>query len=422
MAYIQRQLQESVLQLSDRYPVVLVAGPRGAGKTAMLRMLMDVENMLPRGAMSDSGTQGKRIRCFVSLDDLRERDLARRDPGMFLKQHRPPVLIAEAQYAPELFPAIRDHIRQGGSNGDFWMTGSHLYDLMDAVQAWLPDCLAVLNLFPLSGSELDGVEAVPFLPQREMLEGGCPTSVTMEDVYFRIWRGGMPKLCSGRSEDWKYYYSRYLNSIVMRDVRDLNGGTDALKFLKFLSAAAERVGQVLNVRGIAEAAEIDQITAKNWLSILADLGLIYYLHPFEDPALKRTLKAPKLYFHDTGLACYLLCLDAPEFLQDTAISEALFENYAVSEVMRSYCCIGYTPKMYYYRDRDSAEISLLLKEGEVLYPIQIRRTDAPTRRMVSAFAILEKNGITLGQGAILCMTDRVEVLKNGVLTVPVSQI
>lgn len=437
MAYIQRHLQESILQLNREYPVLLVAGPRGSGKTTMLRMLIEAGEALPDGSLDRKARlkgvkkPSKRARGYVSLDDLRERDLAKNDPALFLRLHKPPVLITEVQYAPELLPHIRAYADKYRRPGDFWLTGSHLYELMDTAYKELEKHVVLLNLFPLSAQEKAGVDYPPFMPDGSSFASQEGPVCEPEDFFESVWRGCMPHAEAGRhldaageddgasdGERWSSFYCKYLDSCIRKDVRDIGGSIDPVKFIRFFTAVAARATQVLNVKAIADEAGIDQITAKNWLGILANIGLIFYIHPFMHDALPRGIKTPKVYFYDTGLICYLTKWSSPESAFSGAFADALFENYVVSEIVKGYCHHGTPPHISYFRDRDGAEISLILDSGGVLYPVQIKYTAAPKKRMTSAFVMLEKEQIRRGDGAIICMADGIGRPGGGLLSVP----
>lgn len=289
-------------------------GPRQVGKTTMLVELMKSEPVK---------------REYVTLDDLNERAMAKNDPAMFFQIHHPPVLIDEVQYAPELFPYIKIQVDKNHTPGGFWLTGSQIYKLMRGVQESLAGRVALLNLFSLSQSELEGRNEPPFSVELSSLTEKKPFihPAAAPETFERIWKGSMPAILSGAVEDRDVFYSAYLSTYVDRHVRELSSAIDSLKFLRFVTAVAARTGQLLNYKGIADDAEIDQATVKSWLNILETLGIIFYLHPYSNNVLKRTIKTPKLYFYDTGLVCYLTKWSTPEVAMNGAMSGALYENY-----------------------------------------------------------------------------------------------
>lgn len=170
----------------------------------------------------------------------------------------------------------------------------------------------------------------------------------------------MPGLASGAYPDRNIYYSSYISTCIERDVKDISGGIDALKFNRFVTAIAARTSQLLNYNAVAEDADFNIQTAKSWMNILETLGIIFLLHPYSNNVLKRTVKAPKVYFYDTGLVCYLTKWSSPETAESGAMCGALLENYTVSEIMKSYQNAGAEPYLYYYRDRDAKEIDIVM--------------------------------------------------------------
>ncbi len=409
MEYIRRHMESLILELSRSYSAILLTGPRQAGKTTMLRELAERENA------------GRR---YVTLDDLTERDMAKNDPGLFLQLHKPPVLIDEVQYAPELFTYIKIYIDEHHDPGDFWMTGSQIFRLMRGVQESLAGRVALLHMSPLSQREITGAPCVPFTTDfdRLLAEQGRIAPVTTPEMYERLWKGSMPGLISGRTPDRNVFYSSYLATYVERDVRDLSGSIDALRFNRFVTAAAARCSQLLNYSALAEDADIDVKTAKAWVDILETLGIIFLLHPYSNNVLKRTIKTPKMYFYDTGLVCYLTRWSSPEVAEKGAMNGALLENFAVSEIVKGYQNAGRTPYLYFYRDRDAKEIDIILEGDGKLCPLEIKKTTAPDKRLTRVFSVIDKSPLKLGTGAILCMADHFTALDRDDLIVPIWMI
>ena len=409
MEYISRHMESRILELSKTYSAILLTGPRQAGKTTMLRSLAEKEN---------AG------RKYVTLDDLTERDMARNDPALFLQLHQPPVLIDEVQYAPELFSCIKILIDEHHNPGDFWLTGSQIFRLMRGVQESLAGRVALLHMSPLSQREITGAACVPFTTDfdRLLAEQNQIQPVTTPDLFARLWRGSMPGLISGRTPDRNIFYSSYLSTYVERDVRELSGSVDALKFHRFVTAVAARCSQLLNYNALAEDADIDIPTAKAWVNILETLGIIFLLHPFSNNVLKRTIKTPKVYFYDTGLVCYLTRWSSPEVAESGAMNGALLENFTVSEIMKSYQNAGLEPYLYFYRDRDAKEIDVVLEGDGKVCPLEIKKTVAPEKRLTRVFGVLDKSPLQIGTGAILCMADHFGAFDKDNLIVPIWMI
>ena len=402
-------MESRILELTCSYYAILLTGPRQAGKTTMLRKLAEKENI---------------GRKYVTLDDLTERDMAKNDPTLFLQLHQPPVLIDEVQYAPELFTYIKIHIDEHHNPGDFWMIGSQIFRLMRGVQESLTGRVALLHMSPMSQREIIGAPCVPFKTSMEQLlaERDHIQPVTTPELFARLWRGSMPGLIGGQTSDRNMFYSSYLSTYVERDVRELSGNVDALKFNRFVTAVAARCAQLLNYNALAEDADIDIQTSKAWINILETLGIIFLLHPYSNNVLKRTIKTPKIYFYDTGIVCYLTRWSSPEVTESGAMSGALLENYTVSEIMKSYQNAGLEPYLYFYRDRDAREIDVILGGDGKLCPLEIKKTATPDKRLIRAFTVIDKSPLQLGIGAVLCMADKFSAFDSNNLIVPIWMI
>ncbi len=409
MEYINRHMEERIMELSKSYSAILLTGPRQAGKTTMLRSLIEKENI---------------GRKYITLDDLTARDMAKNDPALFLQLHEPPVLIDEVQYAPELFTYIKIHIDEHHNPGDFWMTGSQIFRLMRGVQESLAGRVALLHMSPMSQREIIGAPCMPFTADfdRLLVEGKNIAPVKTPELFERLWKGSMPGIISRQYPDRNIYYSSYLSTYVERDVRELSGSIDALKFNRFVTAVAARTSQMLNYKAIADDADIDMPTAKAWVNILETLGIIFLLHPYSNNVLKRTIKTPKVYFYDTGLVCYLTKWSSPEVAQSGAMSGALLENFTVSEIMKGYQNAGLEPHLYFYRDRDAKEIDVIMEGDGKLYPLEIKKTAMPDRRLTRVFGVINKSPLKLGTSAILCMAEQFSAFDRNNLIVPIWMI
>lgn len=407
MHYIKRNLEKVVAQVTKEYPVVLVTGPRQVGKTTMLQKLME-------------GTD----RGYVTLDDLNDRSLAKNDPELFLQLHKPPVLIDEVQYAPELFTYIKKYADKNHEPGAFWLTGSQVFKLMQGVQESLAGRVAVLSLTSLSQAEISGVEMKPFTIELEKLSEREKErdKTDARGIFERIYRGSMPAIVSGANSNSQIFYSSYLSTYIERDIRNLSDAIDSLKFLKFMTAAAARCGQMVNVADIAQDADINQTQAKNWLGILETLGIIFYLHPYSNNLLKRLVKTPKLYFYDTGLVCYLTKWSSADTLESGAMNGAILENYVVAEIAKTYWNCGMEPYMYYYRDKDAKEIDIVLEHDGVLNPIEIKKTSNPGTELTKVFELLDKSSTPRSKGAIICMKPGLGAIDRDNYIVPIWMI
>ena len=407
MNYISRNLETVVNQVTKEYPVVLVTGPRQVGKTTMLQKLME-------------NTE----RSYVSLDDLNERSIAKNDPELFLQLHKPPILIDEVQYAPELFTYIKLHVDKYHEPGAFWLIGSQIFKLMRGVQESLAGRVAVLSMTSLAQAEVCGGSMEPFKVDLQAIADREEQreSIDTREIFERIYKGSMPAIVSGANSNSQIFYSSYLSTYIDRDVKELSETIDSLKFLRFMTAVAARSSQMLNISEIAQDADINQVQAKAWLGILETLGINFYLHPYSNNLLKRLVKTPKLYFYDTGLVCHLTRWSSAETLENGAMNGAILENYVVSEIAKTYLNCGEEPFMYYYRDKDSKEIDIVLEHDGVLNPIEIKKTSNPGTELTKVFSLLDRASVPRDKGAIICMKPRFGAIDKDNYIVPIWMI
>ena len=406
--YIKRNMENTFLRAAAEYPALLLTGPRQTGKTTMLTRIMK--------------TEGRR-RTYVTLDDYDALTLAKGDPVLFFQTYKAPLLIDEVQYAPNLFAAIKRLVDKGARPGDFWITGSQLFRMMKGVQESLAGRVALFHLSPLSQQEISpAFKGGFFLPDYQLFQTRQKKTapLTASAVYERIFLGSMPALISGKFTARDRYYSGYIQTYLERDIRDIAPGIDFLKFTSFIRAAAARTAQLVNYRHIAEDADINQETAKNWLNLLEALGIIFFVRPYHHNTLKRMIKTPKLYFYDTGLAAYLTRWSSGETLMNGAMNGAILENYVAAEIIKSYENFGIEPNLYFYRDRDDKEIDLLLERDGLLLPLEIKKTATPVKSMISSFSVLEKPPLRRGPGALICLAEHLSAFDRENIIIPVG--
>jgi len=407
MGYIKRDLESKILALSKEYACILITGPRQVGKTTVLKQL----------AAAD--------REYVTLDDLEDRALAKRDPALFLQMHSLPIFIDEVQYAPELFSYIKIAIDNGAAPGSFWLIGSQAFQMMELAQESLAGRVALLRMPALSQHEIYGSgNNVPFSVDLDALKQRkkAGQQALLPKMYERIWKGSMPGLVSGKFTDRDVFYNSYLQTYIERDVSELIAGVDKLQFLDFIRAAACRAGQMLNVHDIAMDIGVSDDTVKRWLQVLEKSDVIFYLRPYSNNLLKRTIKTPKLYFFDTGLVAYLTKYTTPEILANGAISGALLENYVVSEIRKTYFNDAKDCLLCYYRDKSSNEIDMVIKSDGLLHPLEIKRSVNPGSELIGAFEVLDKGSVPRGKGAILCMRPELSAINADNFIVPIWMI
>ena len=406
-AYIARQIEPLIVSAATEYSAVLVTGPRQVGKsTVITHALEGLEASVER----------------LTLDDLDLRRLAKEDPALFFQLHEPPVFIDEVQYAPELFSQMKILIDAGAPAGSFWLSGSQQFALMELAGETLAGRIAIIALSSLSAREISGDPAAGRLSiELSALKDrtGMSTPLSARELFERIWQGAMPAVINGSRTNLSLFYSSYIQTYIERDVRRLLGNVDAMMFSDFMRAAAARCSQLLNVAAIAEDVQIRPEKAKEWLSVLERSGIIFYLHPYSNNQLKRTVKAPKLYFHDCGLVAHLARWTSPESLEAGAMAGAFVENYVVSEICKGFINEGIQPPLYYYRDRDAKEIDVVIESDGRLHPLEIKKTASPNKGMTSAFSVLNRSAIPRGEGAVICLAERLSALDAETFVIPI---
>ena len=415
MNYIQRSIETRLLQAMKAYKAVLVTGPRQAGKSTLLKQLFPA-------------------RKYVSLDDPFLEEQANQNGSTFMMLNQPPITIDEAQRAPMLFRYIKMRCDESEEKGLFCLSGSQQFRLMKNVSETLAGRVSILELPGLSLRELQGDPfALPFLPTMEYLLERQKTVKAPKNLWQIIHRGSYPALQDPELE-WAAFYADYVRTYIERDVRELSAVHDLDAFRRFMVAAAARTGSVLNCSNIASEVGKDLATIKNWLSILEASGIVYLLEPYASTALKRAIRAPKLYFRDTGLVCYLTRWLTDETLAYGAMNGPIFETFVISEILKSFSNAGLDYRYFasYYRGKDKiqrqkdgesmeidGEIDLILEENGVLYPIEIKTASRASADMSVAFQVLNKiPEKQRGMGAVVCLCPQPGQLRENVLQIP----
>lgn len=400
-----RTLARTIHTVSASFPVLMVTGPRQVGKTTLLEM-----------CAQDAP------RRYVTLDDLDARALAQSDPALFLQTWPAPVIIDEVQYAPQLFSAIKLQVDREKTNGQFWLTGSQKFQLMRGITESLAGRVAIIDLLGLSQAELDGRAdtSKPFVPTADWIASARQQAnpKSLMDVFERIWLGAYPRLNAQGAEARDVFYRSYIQTYIQRDVQDVLKVSDQTAFNRFLTAVAARTAQLLNYASLARAVDVDNKTAKAWLSVLETSGLVYLLQPYHSNLTKRLVKAPKLYFLDTGLAAYLTRWPDAASLEAGAMSGALLETWAVSEILKSYWHNGREAPLFFYRDADQQEVDLIVESAGTLYPVEIKKTASPSHNAKRHFTVLDKLNKPVGPGAVLCFVERDIPLSREVTAIP----
>ena len=344
---------------------------------------------------------------------------------LYLNVDHAPVLIDEVQYAPELFSYIKIAVDNGAAPGSYWLTGSQAYRLMELAQESLAGRTAIFHMSALSQAELCGaVEVSPFSLELDELQKrkDLLSPATPNEIYQRIWDGALPGHRSGKYKDRDVFYSSYIQTYIDRDVTTDIPGVDKVMFADFIRAAACRSGQMLNLHDIAGDVWISDDTAKRWMKELEKSGIVFFLHPYSNNLLKRTIKTPKMYFFDTGLVCYLTRYSSPEILMNGAINGAILENYVVSEIIKTYSNSAKDCLLHYYRDKNSNEIELIMESDGQLHPIEIKKSINPPIQITRAFKLLDKASVPRGTGAIICLRETLSAIDSSTYIVPVWMI
>jgi predicted AAA+ superfamily ATPase len=398
LLFYQRSIENTLRTLNETFPVVLLTGPRQVGKTTLLTK------------MAESN------RKIVSLDNPTVRALAKSEPEMFLQRYSPPVLIDEAQYAPELFDYIKIYADAHKVNGDFWLTGSQTFHTMKHVTESLAGRAGVVRMLGLSNSEILCRHSAPFVvePQALIKRADEIPAMDINSLFARIFKGSMPRLYETEAVDREAFMESYIETYISRDIKDLTQIADELAFLNFVGIVAARTATNVNYDVLASEAGISAPTAKQWLSVLVSSGLVALIPPFTNNALKRVIKAPRMYFLDTGLCAHITRWPSAETLERGAMSGAFFETWVVSEIYKSYINNGKRPPLYFYRDGNKKEIDIIISAAGTVNPIEIKKSAAP-RDAVKSFSVLKpieneppaELKTTVGTGAVICMVSDV---------------
>lgn len=405
MNYINRILEKHIVETAKEYACILITGPRQVGKSTLIKHLYDINQI-----------------NFITLDDISNRQLAKNDPKMFLSINKPPIFIDEIQYAPELFSYIKIEIDNGASPGSYIISGSQSFKLMNLAKESLAGRIAIINMSTLSQSEIYNYDSHPFQININKLIDTNHSTLDINKIYERIFNGSMPALVSGKYSNRNLYYGSYVSTFIEKDISEEIKSIDKFLFSDFIRACACRVSQVLNIHSIATDIGISDDTAKRWLYVLEKSQIIYFIHPYTNNLLKRTIKAPKMYFFDTGLVIYLTKQSSPEVLINDSMSGAILENYVINEIIKSYRNELEEPLVYYYRDTNGNEIDLCIIYDNKIHPIEIKKTSNPNVKMVNAFKLLNNLNIKKGTGAIICFADNISAIDKDTLIVPVHMI
>ena len=413
--YKNRISEKMITEVAKSFPCIVVYGPRQVGKSTTIDHLF-----------------GDRYRK-VSLDDLEDRTMAVNNPKGFLEAYGWPLIIDEIQKAPMLLDAIKmniDEQRLVWMKEDrprelmYILTGSNRFELQQGISDSLAGRCGIIEMASFSAAEIYDKESALFDPEADVLlkyeRKAGHFYRTKKAVYEDIFMGGMPDVRLGVSARDTYFRS-YLSTYIEKDVRKLIAADSELLFRNFMELLALRTAQELHYDKIAGSIGIDVRTCKKWISILETSGIIYLLQPYMPNLSNRIIKAPKLYFMDTGLCSYLCKWQDAAMLENCAMSGAFFETYVVSELIKDYYAHNADPRgeIYYYRDIDQKEIDILVVKRGMIYPVEIKKNSLPAKPTKN-FRVLEKYKMDIRPGLVVDTCDKIRPINNGAYYCPVS--
>ena len=411
--YYKRDIEKSLNRASKSFQAITIYGSRQVGKTTTVTNVFKDFN-------------------FVTLDDGEELDLALSNPKKFLEMHKWPLIIDEVQKASNLFSYIKiiideQRIEWMKNNQNrqlmYVLTGSNQFELQNGISESLAGRTAVLDMGSMTQLEALKIEGNLFKPDiKDLLEKENKFNIPYTDqseIFERIFRGGMPDIVTGESERDMYFRS-YIDTYIEKDVRKIISASSEMQFRRFLSYLALRTSQSVSYEVFARELGIDSQTIKRWLSILETSGIIILLEPYMANLSNRIIKAPKLYFMDTGLCAYLCKWPNAEMLRDCAMGGAFFETFVVSEIFKSFYNHAENPKfyLYYYRDIDQKEVDLLYIEGNSIYPIEVKKGIFPNKPTKN-FNVLKKYNMEIKPGLVIDCTDEIRPINDDAYTFPV---
>ncbi len=408
---IARHIYDQILESVESRPVTLITGARQVGKSTIA---------------SEFEKQGF---GYVSLDSARDRELANNDPDMFLQVHPWPLIIDEVQRAPKLFNTIEEIVnkekrKRNDNYGMFILTGSQIYRLMKGITESLAGRVSIIHMMSLSRNEIINRDEPIFdFDVKNIQKRANDNPLTPLQLYDDIVRGFFPELYGNSRLKTQKFYANYVETYIERDVSDMINVKDKFLFRRFMELIASLTGEELIYENIAKTIGVDKKTVISWLSVLLAGDIVYLLEPYNEISIsKRIVKRPKLYFSDTGLACYLTKLTSGAILQASAFSGRFVETYIINELKKSYINNGVEPNFYYYRDSNMNEIDLVIVQDGKLHRVECKSGINFNNSAVKGFKQLDKTNYQIGSKAIICNTDSIYPLDDGVYVLPLSGI
>ena len=410
MAYIQRAIADILKCRVKTSKCTLIVGARQVGKSTLVKHEFSEYNR-------------------TNFDDRLTRLQAKEEPKLFFLNNPRPLFIDEVQKEGSVLEEIKQIVDESDERGQFILSGSQKLELMKEVSDSLAGRVSVYELSGLSLREIHQIGYNKhFIPTEEYIKARERELKSYDNIWELIHKGSYPELYDV-DRDWQEFYSSYVSTYLERDINELIS-TDSITFTKFLTAVAARTGEMLNYANIASEIGVSEPTVKNWISILERTGIVYLLQPYSASALSRAIKTPKIYFRDTGLACYLTRWLTSDALKNSAVAGNMFETFVVSEILKSYSNEGrdYRFNIFYYRGKDKSasgenEIDLIIEEDGMLYPIEIKMTGNPKASMGATNPVLDKiPDKKRGMGVILCLIDKKTFLRENLIALPIEYI
>ncbi|WP_419843430.1 ATP-binding protein [Actinobacillus pleuropneumoniae] len=404
MKLYSRQMKPLIEALIKQFPAVLVTGPRQVGKSTLLQHISEDYQ-------------------YVTFDDPMLLSMTKNDPSLFMLNYSGKLILDEVQYVPELFSSLKLAMDKQKTSGLYLLSGSQAFHLMQNVTESLAGRVAVLKLQGFSLREIQQLDfSLPFIPNQDYLSAREKVAQSIENIWTIIHQGYMPRLYE-QETNWEIYYASYVSTYIERDVRSLTNVSSITDFTRFMVAIAARSGELLNYSNVAQEVSVSVDTIKRWTAILETSGIIYLLKPYSNNHLKRAIKTPKVYMLDTGLMAWLTKWLTPETISQGAKSGQFFETFVVSEIIKSFYNKGIEPPIYFYRDTNQKEIDLLIEYDRTLYPVEIKTSASPDKKMVKSFGILKDNlpesEIKIGTGVIINQYPQRLWLAEDLIALPV---
>ncbi len=403
---IERTVEKQIASLAADFKILFVTGSRQVGKTTLLK------------SMKETG------RDYVTLDDSQDRELAANDAEAFFMLHPAPVLIDEAQRAPEIFIPMKKIVDSSARKNQIWITGSQKPRLKKQIGDTLSGRVAEIEMYPLSQAEKQNDPYRPvFTPS---FESQIPARWTYMETLENIVLGGYPGLQGISRENRGTWFRSYINTYLLGDIRNEMGNMDQRTFTLVLKVLAARTATSLNYSSIAEDTGLSAKKIHEIIDLLESCGIIFTIPPYSGNPLKSLVRTPRLHFTDSGLCCHLLGIHSTEGLLRHPARGAVFESYAISEVIRNARNNGDDSSFYFYREENKgnrngpAEIDLIKEQDGQLFPMEIKMNASPTISMAKNFVRINRE--TAGMGTIICLHERKTLLSRDVLVMPVSLI